>query len=207
MYVEPGRLAAAYCTPRAEDILTFFMYQTTQKEYVPRERRLARLREVFAGMGWLAEQFLSDAGAAENVFLDAVIQIQMPAWHKGRVALVGDACDCPTLLSGQGASLAMGGAYLLANALRDSADYQQAFRRYEQQMSAYVRAQQKSARGTARSFLPGSSAGLFVQQTLMKVLFRPAFRGLLRRQFGAESILPPPGVGSGQQVRSSERSE
>ncbi len=200
MYVEPGRLAAAYCTPQAEDILTFFMYQTSQKEHVPRERRLSRLHEVCAGMGWLTQQFLSDVGPAENVFMDAVVQIQMPTWHQGRVALVGDACDCPTLLSGQGASLAMGGAYLLANALHDTADYTEAFRRYERQMSDYVRAQQKSARGTARSFLPGSPLGLFVQQTMMKVLFRPAFRGLLRRQFGAESLLSPQDAGPGRQV-------
>ena len=59
-------------------------------------------------------------------------------------------------------------------------------------MSDYVQAQQKSGRVTAKSFLPGSHLGLFAQQTMMKVLFRPAVRGLLRRQFGAHSILPAP---------------
>jgi 2-polyprenyl-6-methoxyphenol hydroxylase-like FAD-dependent oxidoreductase len=53
MYTEPGRMAAAYCTPQEGEILTFFMYQSSQQEHVPREQRLARLREVFAGMGWL----------------------------------------------------------------------------------------------------------------------------------------------------------
>jgi 2-polyprenyl-6-methoxyphenol hydroxylase-like FAD-dependent oxidoreductase len=124
--------------------------------------------------------------------MDAVIQIQLSTWHQGRVALVGDACDCPTLLSGQGASLAMGGAYLLARALHETTDYQEAFRRYQQQMYAYVQTEQKSGRSFAKSFPPGSSLGLFVQQTVMKVLFREAFRGLLRRQFGAQSILPAP---------------
>jgi 2-polyprenyl-6-methoxyphenol hydroxylase-like FAD-dependent oxidoreductase len=121
--------------------------------------------------------------------MDAVIQIQMPTWFQGRVTLVGDACDCPTLLSGQGASLAMGGAYLLARALHETTDYQEAFRRYQQQMFAFVQEQQKSGRNFAKSFLPGTPLGLFVQQTMMKVLLRPAFRGLLRRQFGVESLL------------------
>jgi 2-polyprenyl-6-methoxyphenol hydroxylase-like FAD-dependent oxidoreductase len=192
MYNEPGRMAAAYCTPQGDDLLLFFMYQSSQPEHVPREQRLAHLREIFAGMGWLTQRFLSDVSPSESVFMDAVIQIQMPTWHRGRVALVGDACDCPTLLSGQGASLAMGGAYLLAKALHDPADYQEAFRRYEQQMSAYVLEQQKSGRSFAKSFLPGSPLGLFVQQTIMKVLFREAFGGLLRRQFVAPSILPAP---------------
>ncbi|HEU5374721.1 MAG TPA: FAD-dependent monooxygenase [Ktedonobacteraceae bacterium] len=190
MYNEPGRMAAAYCTPQADDLLLFFMYQKPVPEHVPRSMRLAHLRQVFASMGWLTEQFLSDVYPEVSVFMDAVIQIQMPTWHQGRVALVGDACDCPTLLSGQGASLAMGGAYLLAKALHDTADYQEAFRRYEQQMSAYVLEQQKSGRSFAKSFLPGSPLGLFVQQAMMKVLLREAFGGLLRRQLFAPSILP-----------------
>lgn len=190
MYVEPGRMASAYCTPKAGEILTFFMYQAARREYLPREQRLPRLREVFAGMGWFTRDFLSDVRDPESIFLDAVIQIKMPTWHEGRVALVGDACGCPTLLSGQGASLAMGGAYLLAKALHETASYQEAFRRYEQELHSYVQAQQKSARDFARFFLPGNPFDLFIQHMMMKVLFRETFRSVLRRQFGAQSILP-----------------
>lgn len=201
MYTEPGRMVAVYCTPQADKLILYFMYQAAEKEHVPREQRLARLREVFAGMGWLTQQFLSDVSPSENVFMDAVIQIQMPTWHHGRVALVGDACDCPTLLSGQGASVAMGGAYLLARALHESADYEQAFRRYEQQMFAPALAEQKSGRSFAKSFLPATPLGLFVQQTMLKVLLRPMFRGLLRRMlFGAQSFLPPQDASHVQQA-------
>ena len=82
----------------------------------------------------------------------------------------------------------MAGAYLLARALHDTGDYEQAFCQYEQQMFGFVQAQQKNGRSFAKSFLPGSPLGLFVQQTMMKLLLRPAFRGLLGRQFGAESL-------------------
>jgi 2-polyprenyl-6-methoxyphenol hydroxylase-like FAD-dependent oxidoreductase len=164
------------------------------------------LREVFAGMGWLTEQFLSDVSPSQNVFMDAVIQIEMPTWHHGRVGLVGDACDCPTLLSGQGASVAMGSAYVLARALHESADYEQAFCRYEQQMFAPALAEQKSGRNFAKSFLPSTPLGLFVQQTMLKVLLRPMFRGLLRRMlFGAQSFLPPEDTVPVQHERSPER--
>ena len=131
MYLEPGRLVAALCTPKADEILTFFLYRSASPDHVPREQRLPCLREVFAGMGWLTGRLLCDVNPAVNVFMDAVIQIQMPTWHQGRVALLGDACDCPTLLSGHGASLAMAGAYLLAEALHEAATYQEAFQRYE----------------------------------------------------------------------------
>ena len=189
MYVEPGRLAGAYCNHHEGEIFSSFMYQTAKREHLPREQRLPRLRQVFAEMGWITPQLLADVPTPESIFMDAVIQIQMPTWHQGRVALVGDACGCPTLISGQGASLAMGGAYLLAEALHETADYQEAFLRYKQRMRPHVQVLQKSARGFAKTFLPGSPLGLFLQQMMMKVLFREMFRGLLRRQFGAQSIL------------------
>ncbi len=84
----------------------------------------------------------------------------------------------------------MGGADILAEALHETASYQEAFQRYEQQMRPHVEAQQKSARGFAKTFLPGSHLGLFVQQVMLKVFLREAFHGLLRRQLGAPSILP-----------------
>jgi 2-polyprenyl-6-methoxyphenol hydroxylase-like FAD-dependent oxidoreductase len=189
-YTEPGRQVTAYCTPQAGELLILFMYQSSQPEHVPREQRLPRLREVYAGMGWLTQQFLADVSPAQNVFMDAVIQIQMPTWYQGRVVLVGDACDCPSPLAVHGASVAMAGAYLLAKALHDSTDYQEAFRRYEEQMFAFVRKQQKRGRSLAKTFLPSSPLGLFVLQTLLKVVMRPMFGGLLRRQMIVPSILP-----------------
>jgi 2-polyprenyl-6-methoxyphenol hydroxylase-like FAD-dependent oxidoreductase len=188
MYVAPGRMVAALCTPQPEEILAFFGYRSPGPEHLPREQRLPRLREVYAGMGWLTERLLGDVDPAENVFMDAVIQIQMPTWHHGRVALLGDACDCPTLLSGHGASLAMAGAYLLAEALHEAQSYQEAFQRYEEQLRPYVKAQQRQAGIFAAFFLPGTPLGLFVQQTLVKALFRETFRNLLRREFSAPSL-------------------
>src|SRR5581483_11703770 len=164
LYNEPGRQILAYGTDAEGELLILFLYQSAKPEHLPREQRLAHLREVFAGMGWLTQRFLSDVSPETSVFMDAVIQIQMPTWHQGRVALLGDACDCLTLISGQGASLAMGGAYLLARALHETADCQQAFHCYEQRMFAPVQMLQKSARGSARSLVPASSLGLFVQQ-------------------------------------------
>lgn len=191
LYNEPGRQVLAYGTNAEDELLLLFLYRSAKPESFPREQRLAHLREVFAGVGWLAQQFLSDVSPEASIFMDAVTQIQMPTWHQNRVALAGDACDCPTLIAGQGASMAMGGAYLLARALHESVDYQQAFQRYEQQMFAPVRALQKRARGTTKSFVPGSRLGLLAQQLMMKAVLRPAFHRLLRRPFGAQSLSLP----------------
>jgi 2-polyprenyl-6-methoxyphenol hydroxylase-like FAD-dependent oxidoreductase len=51
---------------------------------------------------------------ARTFYFDSVSQIRMPSWTRGRVALVGDAAACPSLLAGQGSALAMVEAYVLA---------------------------------------------------------------------------------------------
>jgi 2-polyprenyl-6-methoxyphenol hydroxylase-like FAD-dependent oxidoreductase len=165
------------------------MYKTQDEGHIPREQRLPRLRRAFAGMGWVTQRMLDDVPDPDAIFMDTVTQIQMPSWYRGRVALVGDACGCPTLISGQGASMAMGGAYILAEALHEAGDYQDGFRRYEGLMQPYVESRQKNARDFAKAFVPQSQLGLMVQQVIMKLVLREAFTGLLRRQFGAESLL------------------
>lgn len=56
---------------------------------------------------------------ADDLFFDAVSQIRMPRWSEGRVALVGDAAFAPSFLTGQGTSLALVGAYMLAHSLAE----------------------------------------------------------------------------------------
>jgi 2-polyprenyl-6-methoxyphenol hydroxylase-like FAD-dependent oxidoreductase len=54
-----------------------------------------------------------------------------PIWHKGAVVLVGDAVHAVSPSSGQGASLAMEDAAILAKCLRDNPQLEQAFATYE----------------------------------------------------------------------------
>nr|BFE72095.1 hypothetical protein GCM10020092_053960 [Actinoplanes digitatis] len=51
---------------------------------------------------------------ASGFHFDARIQVIMEHWTRGRVALVGDAGYAVSLTTGQGASMAMVGAYVLA---------------------------------------------------------------------------------------------
>jgi len=191
-YVEPGRTAIAYNTNHEGEIVAFFMYKTPDVGFIPHEQRLPLLRKAFAGMGWVTQNLLEDAPASEAIFMDTVSQIQMPTWHQGRVVLVGDACGCPTALSGQGASMAVGGAYILAEALHEERDYTAAFQRYEQAVKPHVEQRQKNARTTIKTFIPKSQTRLVTQRLFMKLLLREAFSGILLRQFGAQSILPEP---------------
>jgi 2-polyprenyl-6-methoxyphenol hydroxylase-like FAD-dependent oxidoreductase len=55
----------------------------------------------------------------------------LPAWHRGRIMLIGDAAHAVSPNSGQGASLALEDAMYLAKLLRDCDDFREAYGRFE----------------------------------------------------------------------------
>ena len=187
-YTEPGRQVGAYCSNREGELVTLFMWEAPDEGRIPNDKRLSHLRREFATMGWLTPQLLADA-PADNIYMDTVTQIKMPQWVNGRIALVGDACGCMTLISGQGASMALGSAYILAEALHQYDDYTTAFRVYEHQVRPEIEMRQAKAHDFAKAFVPGSELGLQVQKVMMKLLLRDAFKGVLRKQFGGSSVL------------------
>lgn len=188
-YPEVGRQVGVYPTDRPGELATVFIWEAPDQGDMPRDERLSRLCAAYDGMGWIAPQLLEDAPPSEEIFIDTVTQIQMNGWSDGRVVLVGDAAGCMTLLSGQGANMAMGGAYVLAEELRRNDDYREAFAFYEHRVRPQVELRQQKAHDLAKSFVPGSRLGLAVQKVMMKTLLRDAFSGVLQRQFLTESIL------------------
>ena len=187
-YTEPGRQVGAYSSDQEDELVTLFMWEAPDEGAIPHAERLARLRTAFADTGWLTPQLLADA-PADNIYMDTVTQIKMPQWVNSRVALVGDACGCMTLISGQGASMALGSAYILAEALHQQDDFHTAFRAYENMLRPEIETRQEKARDFAKAFVPGSELGLHVQKVMMKLLLRDAFKGVLRKQFGGASVL------------------
>jgi FAD-dependent urate hydroxylase len=91
------------------------------------QRRLAELYAEDAGPAVRLVQASEIAGKASSIHSIP----HLPAWHRGRMVVIGDAAHAPTPTSGQGASLAIEDAVMLAKCLRDLPDPQQAFARYE----------------------------------------------------------------------------
>lgn len=111
----PGRYVARF--PVRNDTMLFFMVlrDTYLSQPVPgtsRERKDA-LTNAFAGMGWECPAILAAMEQADDIYFDSISQIRMDAWAKGRVALVGDAAACPSLIAGEGAGFALAEAYVL----------------------------------------------------------------------------------------------
>jgi 2-polyprenyl-6-methoxyphenol hydroxylase-like FAD-dependent oxidoreductase len=106
--------------------------------------------ERFAHFGWQAPRLLALLERVSDLYFGEIAQIDMPRWSHNRVALVGDAAYSPSPRSGQGTSLALVGAYVLAAELaRHGPDHKAAFARYETRMRPFVEVNQALGRRKA----------------------------------------------------------
>jgi len=143
---------------------------------VPTDNRPAQeslLRATLSRAGWEVPAILDALPEASEIYLDTVAQIRMPSWHRGRVALVGDAGSCPSLLAGQGSALAMAQGYTLAAELASTDDHEAAFARYEHRLSRMLHAKQAGAVGLVAAFAPGNRRQLLLRNAVMRLMGLP----------------------------------
>ena len=96
-------------------------------------------------LGWEAPRLIETMWSAPDFYFGVMAQIVMPHWTKGRVALVGDAGYCPSPFTGQGTSLAIVGAFVLAQELGRHLGHRAAFAAYEERMRPFVEKNQAIA--------------------------------------------------------------
>jgi 2-polyprenyl-6-methoxyphenol hydroxylase-like FAD-dependent oxidoreductase len=190
----PGRQLALYPI-RERRIATFWIHRADGDIPDRGDSAAVReLREVYGDLGWLIPKVLDHAEKAGAIYFDTLSQVIMPSWRAGRVVLLGDACQCVSLLAGQGASMAMGGAYVLAEELqRSPGDVEAATARYERRLRPAILKKQKAGRGMARWFVPESRARLAVRDAVMRMSASAVGGWLLRRQFSGDSVIPKGG--------------
>lgn len=128
---------------------------------------VATIHGEYASLGWIVPDALAHCPPAGEVYYDQVAQIVMPHWHRGRVALVGDACYAVSLLAGQGASLGIAGAYVLAEQLHHAGSVAEGLARYERLWRPVAEEKQLAGRKAARWFLPRSTAALRLRRLML----------------------------------------
>jgi 2-polyprenyl-6-methoxyphenol hydroxylase-like FAD-dependent oxidoreductase len=137
------------------------------------ERRQA-LHAIFDRLGWECDRILPALDHAPELYFDRVSQIRMPSWSRGRVALVGDAAACVSLLAGEGTGLAMTEAYVLAAMLEAAPDHRAAFAAYERRMMPFLAGKQRAAAGFAASFAPRTTLGVHARNLVTRLFGIPA---------------------------------
>ena len=188
-HFEPDMQATVYSISENE-LATFFAFRSKKRNVHGHQAEMEVLNEVLGNAGWVVPELLEGTKRAHDFFFDAVAQIQLDTWYKERVALVGDACQCLTLLAGQGASMALAGAYLFADELHKAeGDYKVAFPSYQRNLQPEINRRQKDARGLAGSFVPRNNFEINLSHFFLKAAFWPGFRSLFAKQIGARSII------------------
>jgi 2-polyprenyl-6-methoxyphenol hydroxylase-like FAD-dependent oxidoreductase len=143
-----GRNGGAVMTVRDNAELRIYLgFASDPIEYDYRDTAAQKqlVAERITGFGWEVPGFIERMKTAEDFYFDSMAQINMDAWSAGRVVLIGDAAHCAAPLSGQGTSLALVGAYVLAYELGRTEDHALAFARYESRMRPFVEANQQLA--------------------------------------------------------------
>lgn len=190
-YTIPGKQTGIY-SPRSGKLTTFFIFASAQKldyDHHDIAAQKSILRAEYAGAGWECAALLDRIDSAPDFYFDSVSQVRMDRWSEGRVTLVGDACDCPSLLSGQGSTLAMVGAYILAGELKAAGgDHQHAFKEYESVFKPFMHGKQQLAQRFAGSFVPTSKRRLWMRNAFTRLMFIPLLSRWLVKQFMTDAI-------------------
>jgi 2-polyprenyl-6-methoxyphenol hydroxylase-like FAD-dependent oxidoreductase len=174
MHTELGQQVGRFAM-RGDRMLFLFVFKDASPD-LPGDvaGQKALLRERFANSGWESPGILAALDRVDSLYLDRVSQVQMDRWTRGRVALVGDAAFCVSLLGGQGSALAMVAAYILGGELaRAKGDHESAFAQYHERLYGFIAGKQRAAARFAPFFAPGSRFGMFARNQVMKLMAIP----------------------------------
>ncbi|WP_413760805.1 FAD-dependent monooxygenase [Streptomyces sp. MMBL 11-3] len=195
MWNTPGKAAALYAVGDDDELhafLTFHQPQPPLEALRDPDARRDLVARTFAGAGWRIPALVDAMRDAEDLFVDTAGQIRMPSWSSGRVALVGDAAYAPSFLTGQGSSLALAGAYMLAHSLAAHRDHTAAFAAYERDVRAFVAMNQALVDNGAATLFPTTARALEQRNARLRGLVtmppaaaRPAYSALTLPEFAS----------------------
>jgi 2-polyprenyl-6-methoxyphenol hydroxylase-like FAD-dependent oxidoreductase len=182
IYTAPGLTAGMYSARGNSEAKGIFIFNSKPLEYDIHDTAAQKqiVAEVFANeKGWRVPELLKRMHSATDFYFDAMAQIHMETLSKGRVTLVGDAGYGASPASGQGTSLALVGAYILAGELkRADGNYTHAFTRYEEQMRPFIQKNQKLGVMMAKNMVESSAGSLWMRNQFMHI---PGFMGFLQK--------------------------
>ncbi|GAA0899615.1 FAD-dependent monooxygenase [Virgisporangium ochraceum] len=171
-YVGPGRTALVYSTAGQADAKAMFLWASDPRDRDPRDRAARQdvLAAAYAGEGWEVPTLLKAMDDAPDFYFDALAQVHLDGWSRGRVGLVGDAAYGASPASGQGTSLALVGAYMLAGELaRHGAG---GFAAYEERMRGFVTRNQALGPANVKRMVLRTKGQVRMSMAMLSILGR-----------------------------------
>ena len=155
--------------------------------------RKALLRSMLSDADWEGPAMLAGLDDVDDLYFDVVSQVRLDRWSRGRVALVGDAAACVSLLAGEGTGLAMTEAYVLAGELLCAkGDYRRAFEAYEARLRSFVDEKQRGASSFVSVFDTKTQLGIGFRNLAMRAMnaLPRAAETLVARSLTDNLVLP-----------------
>ena len=164
----------AHPTPAGEVV----WFVNVPEPEISRERRRTTTEQEWARR--LTSLVQNDAGPAAELIRTGRLELagdntydlgHVPTWSRGRMVIIGDAAHAPSPSSGQGASMALEDAVVLAQSLRDHADVPAAFAGYEAARRKRVEKIVAAGARSSSSKIPGPVGRRF-QELMLWFVFR-----------------------------------
>ncbi|MFG3441378.1 FAD-dependent oxidoreductase [Nonomuraea sp. NPDC047897] len=169
MLTVPGLMAGTYALDGGRLAMLFLRREPDPEP--PADPRATLLRH-YGDLGWILPEALRHCPDPPGLYHDQVTQVHVDEWSRGRVVLLGDACQAVSLFAGHGASLAMAGARVLADELA-AGDVHDALARYHRRMRPVVLEVQRFGRRFVRWMAPSGKWRIAARDAMLRLAALP----------------------------------
>jgi 2-polyprenyl-6-methoxyphenol hydroxylase-like FAD-dependent oxidoreductase len=173
----PGRLAAIYPVHQTTTARAGFLFRSDEElmlDHRDVDGQKQVLHQIYGRDGWQVPRLLAAMDSADDFYFDSISQIVMNSWTRGRVTLVGDAGYSPGAAVGGGTSIAMVGAYVLAQELAQGGgrDYQAGLSAYQDRMRELAKKTRSIGITTMSTLIPKTVVGVVLTPALLRLITR-----------------------------------
>lgn len=190
MLSAPGRQVGLYPV-RDGQVAAFFVHRTAERTSLGAP--IDALTKAYGDFTWQLPELLEYAKKLPSFMYEQVGQVVLPHWSRGRIALLGEACQAVSLLPGQGAALSMAAAFVLGEELNRGDDVKLALARYEKRVRPPLAQMRRNGRKSAEWLVPATAAGIAARDAALRLASIRGLARLLRPAVNAarEDVLVP----------------
>lgn len=168
-FAEPNRVVELYPVGKDSSAGLYLWRDAHNSVLICPQAMRAELTNQFSNSHPLIQKKIASLDKDAPLFFDNLVMINLPNWSKGRVVLIGDSAHCLTLLSGQGAGIAMVSAYLLAQSI-ERYGVDQGLVDHEARLRPVIARLQERSRKLATWFIPTSTWSFNLRNMIVRYM-------------------------------------
>ncbi|NUT61851.1 FAD-dependent oxidoreductase [Herbaspirillum sp. C9C3] len=177
-YAEPGIQTEYYglCDGR---LAALHVWRSREAGFVAPAQRQSLLRACTARSFAGVRTALDAVENPQEIVIDDLVLVELASWRQGRILLLGDAAHSLSLISGQGAGLALASASILAEELQrvaagptapSAAGLEVALARHDQRLRPTVLRLQHRSRKLAPMYVPSTRVGFAMRNVVLRTM-------------------------------------